>query len=75
MTYCPSQSRRAEYDATCRKKVPQPVSLSTSIDFMDDLEGELNRQLVLLALLYIQRRRSRRPSERLSRAKLNIYLL
>jgi hypothetical protein len=53
MTYCPSQSRRAEYDATCRKKVPQPISLSTSIDFMDDLEGELNRQLVLLALLYI----------------------
>jgi hypothetical protein len=58
MTYCPSQSRRAEYDATRRKKVPQPVSLSTSIDFMDDLEGELNRQLVLLAMLYIQRRRS-----------------
>jgi curved DNA-binding protein len=48
--------RRAEYDATCKNKVPQPVSLSTSIDFMDDLEGELNRRLVLLALLYIQRR-------------------
>ena len=48
--------RRAEYDATCKQKVPQPVSLSTSIDFMDDLEGELNRRLVLLALLYIQRR-------------------
>lgn len=48
--------RRAEYDATHKKKASQPVPLSTSIDFMDSLEGELNRRLVLLALLYIQRR-------------------
>ncbi len=48
--------RRFEYDATCKKKEPQAVPLSTSIDFMDSLEGELNRRLVLLALLYIQRR-------------------
>jgi curved DNA-binding protein len=48
--------RRAEYDATCQKQAPQPVPLSTSIDFLDSLEGELNRRLVLLALLYIQRR-------------------
>ena len=48
--------RRAEYDATCKKETAQPVPLSTSIDFMDSIEGELNRRLVVLALLYIQRR-------------------
>lgn len=48
--------RRAEYDATCRNEPPQPVPLSTSVDFMDDIEGELNRRLAVLALLYIQRR-------------------
>jgi curved DNA-binding protein len=48
--------RRAEYDATHKKKASEPAPLSTSIDFMDSLEGELNRRLVLLALLYIQRR-------------------
>lgn len=49
-------TRRAEYDATCEKKAPQPVPLSTSIDFMDSMKGELNRRLAVLALLYIQRR-------------------
>jgi len=48
--------RRAEYDATSRNEPPQPVPLSTSVDFMDDVEGELNRRLAVLALLYIQRR-------------------
>src|ERR1035437_1823648 len=48
--------RRAEYDATCKKEAPQPVPLSTTIDFMDSIGGELNRRLVVLALLYIQRR-------------------
>lgn len=48
--------RRAEYDATYKNEPPQPVPLSTSFDFMDDLEGELNRRLAVLALLYIQRR-------------------
>ncbi|MCI0621145.1 MAG: DnaJ domain-containing protein, partial [Acidobacteria bacterium] len=48
--------RRAEYDATYRDGIPQPAPLSTAVDFMDDLEGELNRRLALLALLYIQRR-------------------
>jgi curved DNA-binding protein len=49
-------ARRAEYDAAFKKEGPQPVPLSTSIDFMDSMEGELNRRLGLLALLYIQRR-------------------
>lgn len=49
-------ARRAEYDAAFKKNGPQTVPLSTSIDFMDSLEGELNRRLAILALLYIQRR-------------------
>jgi curved DNA-binding protein CbpA len=48
--------RRAEYDATYKKEAPEPVPLSTSIDFMDSIDGELNRRLAVLALLYIQRR-------------------
>lgn len=49
-------ARRAEYDAAYKKEPPQQVPLSTSIDFMDNIEGELNRRLAVLALLYIQRR-------------------
>ena len=47
---------RAEYDATRKKEQPQPVPLFTTIDFMDSMEGELNRRLAVLALLYIHRR-------------------
>jgi curved DNA-binding protein CbpA len=46
--------RRAEYDAT--RQTPPQVPLSTSIDFMDNMKGELNRRLALLAVLYFQRR-------------------
>lgn len=49
-------ARRAEYDATYKKEAPPPVPLSTTIDFMDHLDGEVNRRLAVLALLYIQRR-------------------
>ncbi len=48
--------RRAEYDATRETARPQTVPLSTSIDFMDQVEGELNRRLALLAVLYFRRR-------------------
>jgi len=48
--------KRAGYDATFKKDAPPPVPLSSSIDFMGSLDGELNRRLALLALLYIQRR-------------------
>ncbi len=34
------------------------VPLSTSIDFMDNMEGELNRRLAVLAVLYFKRRTS-----------------
>ncbi len=47
---------RAEYDAAYKKEAPQPVPLSTSIDFLDSIDGELNRRLALLGLLYIKRR-------------------
>ncbi len=46
--------RRAAYDAT--RQTSQPVPLSTWIDFMDNMEGELNRRLAVLAVLYFQRR-------------------
>jgi len=49
-------ARRAEYDAAYKKQPPERVPLSTSIDFMDSMEGELNRRLAVLAVLYIQRR-------------------
>jgi hypothetical protein len=48
--------RRAEYDERRKLEPEQVVPLSTSIDFMDDLEGELNRRVGLLALLYHRRR-------------------
>ena len=46
--------RRAEYDASRAQGAPQPYS--ASIDFMDKLDGELNRRLAVLAVLYYQRR-------------------
>jgi curved DNA-binding protein len=48
--------RRAEYDGARKNEVSQPVPLSTWIDFMDNMEGELNRRLAVLAVLYFQRR-------------------
>ncbi len=48
--------RRAEYDAQRQSAAPQPAPLSTWIDFMDNMEGELNRRLAVLAVLYYQRR-------------------
>jgi curved DNA-binding protein CbpA len=48
--------RRADYDAARLKKTHDVVPLSTTVDFMDNMEGELNRRLAILALLYIQRR-------------------
>lgn len=48
--------RRAQYDEASNKEATQSVALSSSIDFMDNIDGELNRRLALLALLYIKRR-------------------
>jgi len=48
--------RRAEYDEKRKHEPSDVVPLSASIDFMDNLEGELNRRLALLAVLYHRRR-------------------
>lgn len=45
--------RRAEYDAHREKQSPP---LSSSIDFMDNVAGERNRRLAVLAVLYSRRR-------------------
>jgi curved DNA-binding protein CbpA len=49
-------ARRCAYDVDCQKTDPEEVPLSTTIDFMDSIEGELNRRLAVLALLYFRRR-------------------
>ena len=48
--------RRAEYDSAYKSQPVQSTPLSETIDFMDDIEGELNRRVAVLAVLYIQRR-------------------
>jgi curved DNA-binding protein CbpA len=46
--------KRAEYDAARMRQRQEPFS--SSVDFMDTLEGELNRRLAVLAVLYRRRR-------------------
>src|ERR1700689_5125546 len=48
--------RRSEYDATRSRTQAPPEPLASSIDFMDALDGELNRRLAVLAVLYYRRR-------------------
>lgn len=43
---------RSEYDASLKAKSGKPSSLFESIDFLDGVEGEVNRRLAVLALLY-----------------------
>ncbi|HEX8713572.1 MAG TPA: J domain-containing protein, partial [Terracidiphilus sp.] len=47
---------RREYDAKRQEKEVKP--LSSSIDFMDQLDGEVNRRIAVLAVLYYRRRMS-----------------
>lgn len=56
-------SKRAEYDATCRREPKLDRPLSSSIDFMDTVEGELNRRMAILAVLYFKRRSNPRLPE------------
>jgi hypothetical protein len=44
--------RRAEYDAKLRSKQPRPDPAFESVDFLDGIEGEVNRRLAVLSLLY-----------------------
>jgi len=48
--------QRAEYDLARKHEPITYEPLSTSIDFMDDLDGELNRRIAVLAVLYQRRR-------------------
>jgi curved DNA-binding protein len=45
---------RAEYDVSRRRHAQEPYS--SKVDFMDTLDGELNRRLAVLAVLYHRRR-------------------
>jgi curved DNA-binding protein CbpA len=55
-------AKRGEYDATRDREEPETPPMSDSMDFMDSIEGELNRRLAVLAVLYKQRRKhSDRP--------------
>jgi curved DNA-binding protein CbpA len=46
--------RRAAYDEA--RRTSQQVPLSEWVDFMDTMEGELNRRLAVLTVLYFHRR-------------------
>jgi curved DNA-binding protein len=48
--------RRAEYDVKREVKGTEKTPLSSTVDFMDDIKGELNRRLAVLAVLYYRRR-------------------
>jgi curved DNA-binding protein CbpA len=55
--------RRAEYDSACRLEAIDVKPLSNSVDFMDSVEGELNRRVAVLAVLYFKRRSNPRTPE------------
>ena len=55
--------RRMTYDLEGDASIPQAPPLSTCADFMDTLQGELNRRLAVLAVLYYRRRQNPRLPE------------
>jgi hypothetical protein len=48
--------RRAEYDLSRQPGEDRPSPMSATVDFMDDLQGEMNRRLALMSVLYSKRR-------------------
>ena len=49
--------RRSEYNAQRATRQPSNRSpMSSTVDFMDQVEGDLNRRLAVLAILYYRRR-------------------
>lgn len=55
--------RRADYDKTRQNVEVKPIPMLASIDFMDGVEGEVNRRMAVLSLLYHKRRtNSLKPS-------------
>jgi curved DNA-binding protein len=54
---------RLEYDTTRQRQAADKTPLSSTVDFMDQFEGEMNRRLAVLAVLYYRRRNnSQNPS-------------
>jgi hypothetical protein len=49
-------AQRAHYDAGRLANSTIESPMSSSVDFMDNMEGELNRRLAVMAVLYFQRR-------------------
>ena len=49
-------AQRAAYDAERAADQPEMQPMSSCVDFMDNLQGELNRRLAVLAVLYYRRR-------------------
>lgn len=49
-------AQRTEYDAMRSKAAPEPLPIADSLDFLDHIDGELNRRLAVLAVLYKRRR-------------------
>jgi len=47
---------RAAYDVAWKAEALQQAPISNSVDFMDNMDGELNRRLAALAVLYYRRR-------------------
>jgi curved DNA-binding protein CbpA len=47
---------RADYDAKCKGEPDAQNPFSEQVDFMDSMDGELNRRLAVLAVLYYRRR-------------------
>ncbi|MGC8550672.1 MAG: J domain-containing protein [Acidobacteriaceae bacterium] len=47
---------RAQYDLHREHEAPHYTPLSSAVDFMDQMEGEHNRRLALMAVLYYRRR-------------------
>jgi curved DNA-binding protein CbpA len=56
-------SKRAEYDAAFRREAKEEPPIANSIDFLDSIEGEQNRRIALLAVLYYKRRANPRFPE------------
>jgi curved DNA-binding protein CbpA len=56
-------SRRAEYDAAFRRESKEEPPIAEAIDFLDSIEGEQNRRIALLAVLYYKRRANPRFPE------------
>ena len=68
-------AQRAEYDRTRDTQEAQAAPMSASTDFLDGVEGEMNRRLALLSLLYNKRRtNSEAPHVSLSEVEVRMGL-